>query len=231
MRKISTAAFVFTAFALAACGAQRAGAPSSTTASDATLVHTSFPSPAPASSARHVGDFAVHEISGTFRKHPALLTERVVAQEGDGSWIMDYRLEDSDGVKAVRVRMEASGQITRVSRLVDGVEQPGTSADYEALMASASLTPDENEGLTATTQGTCTVGPSELDCETKSYRVLIGDSEANLGITESRSLPGRDLGGEITASDGTVIYRSVLVEHGNEGSNANDSVAMHLPPL
>jgi len=230
MRKNTPVAIVITAFALAGCGAESAGARAPTTASDATLVHTSFP-PAAAESARHVGDFSVHEISGSFRKHPALLTERVVAQEGDDAWIMDYRLEDSDGVKAVRVRMEASGSITRVSRLVDGVEQPGTTADYEGLMAQASLTPDENEGLTATTKGTCTIGPSELDCETKSYRVLIGETEAKLGITESRSLPGRDLAGEITAADGTVIFRSVLVEHGNEASHANDSLAMHLPTL
>jgi len=220
-----------TAFALAACGAQRAGAPAPTVASDASSVHTSFPEPTPEKSARHVGDFSVHEISGSFRKHPALLTERVVAQEENGAWLMDYRLEDTDGIKAVRVRLEANGDITRVSRMLDGVEKPGTMADYEALMASASLTPDENQGLTATTKGTCMVGPSELDCETKSYRVLLGDREANLGITESVSLPGRDVAGEITASDGTVIFRSVLVEQGNEGSNANDSVAMHLPAL
>jgi hypothetical protein len=231
MRKISTPALLLTAFALAACGAERVGAPAPTVASDASSVHTTFPPAAPPASARHVGDFSVHEISGSFRKHPALLTERVVAQEGEDAWIIDYRLEDSDGVKAVRVRMEANGDITRVSRMQDGVEKAGTMADYEALMASASLAPDENQGLTATTKGTCMVGPSELDCETKSYRVLLGDKEANLGITESRSLPGRDVAGEITASDGTVIFRSVLVEQGNEGSNANDSVAMHLPAL
>jgi hypothetical protein len=231
MQTISTPALVVAAFALAACGAQRTAAPIPTVASDAPSVHTSFPAPAPTANARHVGDFSVHEISGSFRKHPALLTERVVAREGDDAWIMDYRLEDSDGVKAVRVRMEANGDITRVSRMLDGVEKPGTMADYETLMASASLAPDENQGLTATTKGTCMVGPSELDCETKSYRVLLGDKEASLGITESASLPGHDVSGEITASDGTVIFRSALVEHGNEGSNANDSVAMHLPPL
>jgi hypothetical protein len=197
------------------------------------MMHTSFPPPeaSPAESARHAGDFYVHEISGSFRKHPAILTERVVAQEGD-VWIIDYRLEDGEGAKALRVRMNGSGQIERVGRLLEGgAEQAATLADFEALMASASLTPDENEGLTATTKGTCIVGPSELDCETKSYRVLIGDEEASLGITESRSLPGRDLAGEITAPDGRVIFRSVLIEHGNEARHDNDGLAMHLPPL
>ncbi len=229
MRKSSTLALVFSALALGACGAGRAAQTAPLAASDA-LVHSSFPPEAATTVQRHVGDFSVHEVSGTFLKHSAIFTERVVAKEGD-SWIMEYRLEDSVGLKAVRVSMDENGAISRVTRLVDGIEQPGTVADYDALMASASLTPDENEGLTATSTGTCTVGPSELECETKTYRVLLGDKEARLGITESRSLPGRDLAGEITAADGTVIYRSVLVEHGNEADNSGDSVALHLPPL
>jgi hypothetical protein len=94
-------------------------------------------------------------------------------------------------------------------------------------MASASLTPDENEGLTASTKGTCTVGPSELDCETKSYRVRIGETAANLGITGSKAVPGLDLAGEITSADGTVIYRSVLIERGNE-ANAKDKDSFAL---
>ncbi|HEV8549080.1 MAG TPA: hypothetical protein VGQ57_08630 [Polyangiaceae bacterium] len=234
MRTSSTLTSVFATLALLACSAERAQTLTPATAADAPLVHSTFP-PAGAESAsataRRPGDFYVHEISGSFRKHPAILTERVVAREGD-TWIIDYRLEDSDGAKSIRVRLDENGEVSRVSKLLEGgAEQPGTLADYEAMMASASLAPDENEGLTATTRGTCTVGPSELDCETKSYRVLLGDREANLGITESASLPGRDLAGEITASDGTVIYRSVLVEHGNEASHENDSLAMHLPPL
>ena len=233
MRTSSTLGLMFSALVVAACGAERSAGQGALTAAEAPLVHTSVPSDANSAprSTRQAGDFYVHEISGSFRKHAAILTERVVAQEGD-VWIIDYRLEDGEGARAFRVRMDGSGQITRVGRLLEGgAEQPATLADYEALMASASLTPDENEGLTATTKGTCIVGPSELDCETKNYRVLVGGEEASLGITESRSLPGRDLAGEITGADGKVIYRSVLIEHGNEARHDNDGVAMHLPPL
>ena len=234
MRTSSTLGLMISALVVAACGAERSAAEGALTAADAPLVHTSFPSDAnsaPPTPTRHAGDFYVHEISGTFRKHAAILTERVVAQE-DGVWIIDYRLEDGEGAKAFRVRMDENGQISRVGRLLEGgAEQPATLADYEAMMASASVTPDENEGLTATTKGTCIVGPAELDCQTKSYRVRVDGEEASLGITESRSLPGRDLAGEITGADGKVIYRSVLIEHGNEARHDNDGVAMHLPPL
>ena len=127
----------------------------------------------------------------------------------------------------MRVLSDPNGDITRVSALVEGEEKPGTLADYDAFMAEASIVPDENDGLAASTKATCMVGPSELDCETKSYRVMLGDEEANLGITGSHAIPGVDLAGEITAADGTVIYRSVLVERGNV-ANARDDGSFAL---
>jgi hypothetical protein len=229
MPKHTVGALVLTALAVTACGAERSSAVAPQMAAAPILI----PLP-PATTAvnpveRHAGDFLVHMISGSFRKQPALFTERVVAQEGD-NWIMEYKLEDNDGARTLRSWVDPNGEITRVSIVTDAGEKPGTIADYDALMASASLAPDENVGLTASTQGTCMVGPSELDCETKSYRVLLGDKEANLGITGSRALPGLDLAGEITTADGTVIYRSTLIEHGNESNSKDqDSFALADP--
>ena len=177
-------------------------------------------------SGRRVGDFAVHMISGSFRKNPALLTERVIGDEY-GKWILEYTLEDTDGASTLRVWIDQdSDQIEKVSRIVDGAEKPATIADYDALMASASVVPDTNEGLVVSSTGTCTLGPTELDCETKSYKVWLGEREASLGVTQSASVPGIDLSGEITAADGSVIYRSELVERGNEGETTNDSFAL-----
>jgi len=45
-------------------------------------------------------------------------------------------------------------------------------------------------------------------------------------VTQSAAVPGIDLAGEITAADGSVIYRSELVERGNEGETTNDSFAL-----
>jgi hypothetical protein len=174
---------------------------------------------------RKVGDFRVHMISGSFRKHPALLTERVTAHE-NGLWTIEYTVEDSTGSRGLRTLVDANGEVKRVIRLIDGAEKAGTMKDYEALMASTSVIPDANDGLTASTQGTCTVGPSELDCETKSYKIWLGDKEANLGITASAALPGHDLAGEITAADGSLIFRSELLEQGNEGESKDASVSL-----
>ena len=228
MRTIDFGAFVFTALAALACSA--GGSASIEPKTSATVAAAASPLPAmaegPAPTERHAGDFFVHLISGNFRKQPALFTERVVAREGD-AWIIEYKLEDNDGARTLRAWTDPNGEVTRVSLMGDLGEMPGTLADYDALMASASLTPDENEGLTASTKGTCTVGPSELDCETKSYRVRLGETAANLGITGSKAVPGLDLAGEITSADGTVIYRSVLIERGNE-ANAKDKDSFAL---
>lgn len=176
--------------------------------------------------AHHAGDFQVHVISGTFRKQPAVLTEHVLAREGEG-WVIEYKLEDDDGARVLRVLSDDNGNVARVWVVKDGVDEPGTAADYDALMASASVVPDENEGLSGSQRGTCMVGPSELDCETKLYRVRLGDRDATLGITGSHAIAGLDLAGEITAADGTVLYRSVLVERGNDANpGEHGSVAL-----
>lgn len=179
-----------------------------------------------APSARRVGDYSVHVISGSFRKQPALLSERVLGEEY-GRWVIEYRMEDSDGATTLRVWMnQDSDQVEKVSRLVDGAEKPATVADFDALMASARVVPDTNEGLVRNSRGTCTLGPAELDCETKNYKVWLGDREAELGVTHSSAVPGTDLAGEITAADGSVIYRSELVERGNASEMPKSSFAL-----
>lgn len=228
MRTLCVGALVFTAFCAAACSASEPAA----VAPKTPLGVRAEPPPALAAAApvaRHVGDFLVHVVSGTFRKEAAVFTERVLAREGDG-WVMEYKLEDNTGARSLRATVDANGEVTRVALLDDGEEKPGTLADYEAFMASATLTPDENQGLTATSKGTCMVGPSELDCETKNYRVLLGDEVASLGITDSHAVPGLDLAGEITAPDGTVMYRSVLIERGNTARANDGSFALEDAP-
>jgi hypothetical protein len=228
MRAARLGALVFTALALVGCGAQRTAAVSPRVAPPLERAANLPALERVDAAVRHVGDFEVHAVSGSFRKRPALLSERVVAREDD-TWVIEYELEDDEGARSLRVWSAPNGELTRVAVLVDGEEQPGTLADYETFMASASMVADENVGLTARTHGTCTVGPSELACETKHYRVMLGEQEANLGVTRSRAVPGVDLAGEITAPDGTVIYRAVLVEHGNAANARDASFALGEP--
>ncbi|HEY3493612.1 MAG TPA: hypothetical protein VGK73_02955 [Polyangiaceae bacterium] len=189
---------------------------------------TAAEAPAPSVLERRVGDYVVHMISGSFRKQPAMFTERVVGREND-AWVIELKLEDNQGAKVLRAWIDEDGAVQKLTRVTEKGEVPAKPAEYDALLASISLTPDENEGLTASTMGTCTVGPAELECETKSYRVRLGDKEASLGITQSASIPGNDVSGEIRLSDGTLIFRSELVERGNENT-PDDSFALLSEP-
>jgi len=174
---------------------------------------------------RHAGDYFVHRFSGSFRQGPLTLIERVVAEK-EGTLIVDYTLEDGATDKTLRVTLDSKTDTPiKVAELTDGgaVEVPVST--YEAMLAQTVFSPDVNEELLDETERTCLVGPKELDCEVKQYRVFVGDQEAKLTVTESAEMPGRDLGGEVTAVDGSVIYRAELVEAGNTPAVDDDSVA------
>lgn len=173
---------------------------------------------------RHAGDYFVHRFSGSFRQGPLTLIERVIAEEDD-KLIVDYTLEDGATDKTLRVTLDrVSEQPLRVVELTESGELEVPVSAYEAMLGQTVFSPDVNEELLEETQRTCLVGPKELDCEVKQYRVFVGDQEAKLTVTESADLPGRDLGGEVTAVDGSVIYRAELLEAGNTPA-IDDSLA------
>jgi hypothetical protein len=90
------------------------------------------------------------------------------------------------------------------------------------MMDRTSLAADVNDGLVKSEKGTCLVGMSELECETKSYKVWIGEREATLSVSHSDKVAGRDVAGDITASDGTLLYHAELVEVGGADAPHSD---------
>ena len=167
---------------------------------------------------RKVGDFYVHRFSGSYEKSPLTLTEEIVAQE-DGLWVIDYTFEQPSTTTKLRVRLDPqTDSVVRVSKLDGDSETKVPLATYEKLIDRTSFTADANDGMVASERHTCLVGPSELDCETKSYKVWVGEKQATLSVSHSDSVPDRDVSGDITGSDGTLIYRSELVEMGNAAS-------------
>ena len=166
---------------------------------------------------RKVGDFSVHRFSGSYQKTPLTLTEEVVGQEF-GLWVIDYTFEEQAGTTKLRVRFNPrTDAVFSVARL-DGAKETNVPVSvYDALIERTSFAADSNDGLVASDHGTCLVGPSELDCETKTYSVRVGDKQATLQVAHSNGVAG-DVTGDITTSDGAVIYRSELVEMGNTSS-------------
>jgi hypothetical protein len=161
---------------------------------------------------RHVGDLFVHRFSGSFAGEPLTLTEEVAARE-DTAWVVDFSLTQSEKVDRLRVRFDVqSGQAVSAAHFDGGHETPAKLGDYEALLARTVYAADVNDGLVSANDQTCLVGADELDCETKTYKVWVGDAAATLSVVHSNTFADRDVSGEITTNDGKVIYRAELIE-------------------
>jgi hypothetical protein len=161
---------------------------------------------------RHVGDLFVHRFSGSFAGEPLTLTEEVAARE-EAAWVVDFSLTQSEKVDRLRVRFDVrSGQAISAAHFDGGHETPATLGDYEALLARTVYAADVNDGLVSANDQTCLVGADELDCETKTYKVWVGDAAATLSVVHSSSFADRDVSGEITTDDGKLVYRAELLE-------------------
>ena len=160
---------------------------------------------------RQVGDLLVHRFAGAFHERELILSEEVIAREGD-LLVVEYALMEGDRTDKLRVRMSArSERVISVAKLAGDEEVPGTLADYDALLARTTFSPDQNAGALSTKTETCLVGPQELDCKISRYKVYVADREATLTVQRSEAV-GRDISGEVTAIDGTVLYHAELVE-------------------
>jgi hypothetical protein len=185
-----------------------------TTPADGTLDFSAPDAPA----ARMPGDFVVYRFTGSFRKAPLTLTERVIARSGSVLTV-DFTAADGKQREELRVRIDdgtSAHEVVGVARLDHGVEKPSTVEAYEALMARTALAADSNEALVGTEDVTVEVGGASLAAKRTTYRVRVGKQRATLRTIESALFPWGDLGGEITASNGKVLYRAEVVEAGHD---------------
>lgn len=198
----------------AGCGLFQRAAPASTPVVQAAPVAAAQP-PAEAAAPtpeRRVGDFFVHRFSGSFAAEPLTLTEEVAGREDD-AWVVDFALSQNDKVERLRVRFDSLTGATKSAALLDGTtETPTELAAYDALMARTIYAADVNDGLVSQNAQTCLVGADELDCETKTYKVWVGDDAATLSVVHAARFADRDVSGEITSEDGKLIYRAELIE-------------------
>ena len=164
---------------------------------------------------RKVGDFSVHRFSGSYQKSPLTMTEEVIAKE-DGLWVIDYTFEEQAGTTKLRVRFDPhTDSVVRAATLEGERETAVQTAFFDKMIERTSFAADANDGEIASARGTCLIGPRELECETKTYSVRVGEQQAKLNVSRSASVPGADVAGDITTADGTLIYRTELLEMGN----------------
>jgi hypothetical protein len=168
--------------------------------------------------ARKAGDFIVYRFSGSFRKAPLTLTERVIERRG-ALLTVDILAEVGETKRQLRVKInEASAvknDVVAVSTIEGGVEKAAGIEAYEALLAETSLAADENEAMLGAEDAMLDVGGAPLPVRKTSYRVRVGKKQATLRTVESEGFAWGDLGGEITAGNGKVLYRAEVVELGH----------------
>lgn len=210
---VAASGLVFAAFITAGCGLFAPTAPKTSAAVAAPVAAPAKQVEASASApVRHVGDFFVHRFSGSFAADPLTLTEEVAARE-DSAWVVDFALTQDEKVERLRVRFDVvSGQAVSAAHFDGKSETPAQLGEYDALLARTVYAADVNDGEVSSNKQTCLVGADELDCETKTYKVWVGEQAATLSVVHSNTFADRDVSGEITTDDGKLIYRAELVE-------------------
>ena len=216
------ASLAFVQLALPACGLfapAQSGAQTVVASSSSPVAAPSRKDDHAPTESRKVGDFSVHRFSGSYQKAPLTLTEEVVGSEF-GLWVIDYTFEEQAETTKLRVRFDPRTEsVFSVAKLDGGKETSVAISVYDQLIERTSFAADANDGVVAPGRTTGLVGPSELDCETKTYKVRVGDRFGTLTVSRTDQVAGGDVTGDLIADDGTVIYRSELVEVGNAGSS------------
>ena len=177
--------------------------------------------PAPA---RMPGDFGVYRFTGSFRSGPLTLTQRVIAREGSIVTIDFTAVEGTHQRQALRVRIDEASpthnEVLSVASVTRGVERLASYEAYEALMASTTLAADSNEAVVGIDEVSVDVGGTSVPARQTTYRVRVGKHHATLRTLESGTFVWGDVGGEITADGGKVLYRAEVIEAGHDDDAA-----------
>jgi hypothetical protein len=180
--------------------------------------------------ARAPGDFVVYRFTGSFRKAPLTLTEKVVARSG-ALLTLDLAAQEGSEKQELRVTIDEASpshnEVVSVAELEGGLPKPATLARYEALMARTALAADQNEALLGTEDVSVDVGGASVPARKTTYQVRVGKKHALMRTFESSAFAWGDVGGDITAN-GKVLYRAEVVESGHDDATAK-AAAMATP--
>ncbi|GEM_PF-1167452 len=167
---------------------------------------------------RHVGDYFVQRFTGTFREQPLQLREEVLSRDPKVV-VVAYTFDDGSNPITLNVYRNAkTDAVEKVLKIAGKAELPASTADFEALLGQTVFAADSNEGLVDAEKSTCLVGTEQVACEAKHYSVVVGEQMATMVVISSSELPGRDISGEIKAKDGNILYRSELIETGQQSA-------------
>ncbi len=166
---------------------------------------------------RTVGDFVVFKFSGTYRKGALTLREQIVGRQGD-DLVVEFTFVDGAKKNTFRALTGAGAKsdLTGFTKLdAKGATLDASRDEFEAFMGKTVLAADDNEETLATTTADLDVAGKQYTAKTTSFRVRVGKTSATMKITQADDFAWGDLGAEIVATDGTVLYRAELLEAGH----------------
>lgn len=165
---------------------------------------------------RKVGDYVTTEFARG-SKAPVTTQQRVLARDGSTS-VVEVAIKDGARTQTFRLRTAAGvagEQVLDVTRLEKGVEHASTLAAYEAAMQKTVPNVERNDGVLDTEPVTIDVGGRKVDAMRTTYKVSYDGKAATMSVLHADGFAWGDLGGDIVASDGKVLYSTRIVDTGN----------------
>jgi hypothetical protein len=164
------------------------------------------------------GEYHVYRFSGSYRQVPLVLKEKLVEIDGELS-TTEYTLDENGSTSVLEVQ-KIGPEVFSVSRIdAEGKTEIGVDA-FETLMETTTFAADANLEMLGTEDTTLLVGGREIAAKRTRYLVQVDGQDAVLSVVTSDAYPGRDIGGELTLRDGTVVFRATLVEAGQDAPAA-----------
>ena len=164
-----------------------------------------------------VGDFVTLKFSGSFRKTPVTLTQRVLSRDGTVA-LVEMTMTEGKKSQTIRARIDRPAigqeQVLDVVKVENGRERAANIAAYDAFMAKTMPDVDMNEETLGTEEATVMMGGKETTGKVTRYKVKIGARDAVMSIFHADGFAWGDVAGEITGMDGKTIYKAEVTELG-----------------
>lgn len=163
------------------------------------------------------GDYVVIRFSGSYRKTPLVLTERVLGRDGSVA-LVEMTMAEGKKSQTLRARIDrpvlGPEQVLDVVRVEKGKEHPATIAAYEAFMQKTLPDVDSNEETLGAEDATVTMGGKEMTGKVTRYKVRVAGKAATMAVFHANDFAWGDVAGEIVGTDGKVIYRAEVTDLG-----------------
>jgi hypothetical protein len=171
---------------------------------------------------RQVGDYITTEFAQGSGKKAITTQQRILARDGTTS-VVEVAIKDGAHTQLFRLRTAAGvagEQVLDVTRVQNGIEHASTLAAYEAAMQRTVPNVERNDGVLDSEPVTVDVGGRKVDATRTTYKVSYNGKAATMSVVHADGFAWGDLGGDIVADDGKVLFSTHIVEAGSDRQKA-----------